>query len=56
MQNPVDPNDPADQGVKTYERGFPVGYVSAFEVSNDATVSGCLVWDAVVNHVGQRYR
>lgn len=34
MQDPMNPNDPEDQGVKTYERGFPVGYVAELEVRN----------------------
>lgn len=31
VQGSLNVNDP-DQGIKTYERGFPVGYVSEVEV------------------------
>lgn len=32
MQDPINQDDPYDQGVKTYDRGFPVGYVAGAEV------------------------
>eukprot|EP00892_Ulva_mutabilis_P011238 jgi/Ulvmu1/8487/UM044_0021.1 len=38
MQDPINPDDPEDQGVKTYERGFPVGYVSAVEENAEPKV------------------